>query len=335
MLLLPGDQAPVAHRERAEGLARHEARALDLARLVLDPERLDALAHRSVGTRLTGSIFCHASAAAPWGLRIDASPKASFHVVLDGSCWLVIDARAPRRLIAGDLVLLSRGAGHALCDDPASPRVPLDEWRAQRGRRARGAVTDLLCGTYDLGSQSNHPVLRLLPPLIHLPAHDSAGLQTTLRLLLDEFDRPDVGSSKVVSRLLDVLFIQILRSWVDRQPEGSSGWLGALRDPAIGRALSALHRSPARPWTVKSLAAAAGLSRAVFARRFKDLVRATPLAYLTQLRLDTAARLLRTTDDPLAAIAQSVGYTSEFAFNRAFRRTRGSPPGRFRLNRPT
>ena len=296
---------------------------------------MDVLADILAVTRLIGSVFCHATAAAPWGLRVDSSPKASFHIVVDGSCWLVIDQRSPRRLNAGDLVLLSRGAGHALCDDPASPRVSLDQWRAQRGRRARGAVTDLLCGTYDLGSQGNHPVLRLLPPLIHLSAHDSARLQTTLRLLLDEFDRPDVGSSKVLSRLLDVLFIQILRAWIDRQPEGSSGWLGALRDPAIGRALSALHRAPARPWTVKSLAAAAGLSRAVFARRFKDLVGATPLAYLTQVRLDTAARLLRTTDDPLAEIAQSVGYTSEFAFNRAFRRKRGSPPGRFRMMRPT
>ena len=247
----------------------------------------------------------------------------------------MIDGPAPRRLVAGDLVLLTRGAGHALCDDPASPRVPLEQWRAQRGRRGGAALSNLLCGTYDLEARSNHPVLRLLPPIIHLPAGDSAGLQAALRLLLDEFDRPDVGSSKVVSRLLDVLFIQILRSWVDRQPEGASGWLGALRDPAIGRALSALHRAPARAWTVKSLAAAAGLSRAVFARRFKDLVGDTPLAYLTQVRLDTAARLLRTTDDPLASIAQSVGYRSEFAFNRAFRRTRGSPPGRFRATRPT
>jgi AraC-like DNA-binding protein len=291
---------------------------------------MDVLADILEITRLTGSVFCHASAAAPWGLRIEPSPKASFHVVVDGSCWLVIDQRAPRRLIAGDLVLLTRGAGHALCDDPASPRVPLEDWRAQRGRRGGGAATDLLCGTYELEVRGNHPVLRLLPPLIHLPAGDSAGLHAALRLLLDEFDRPDVGSSKVVSRLLDVLFIQILRSWVDRQPEGATGWLGALRDPAIGSALSALHRAPARPWTVKSLAAAAGLSRAVFARRFKDLVGDTPLAYLTQVRLDTAARLLRTTDDPLASIAQSVGYRSEFAFNRAFRRTRGSPPGRFR-----
>jgi AraC-like DNA-binding protein len=102
---------------------------------------------------------------------------------------------------------------------------------------------------------------------------------------------------------------------------------------AIRRALSALHEAPGRPWTVKSLAAAAGLSRAVFARRFKDLVGDTPLAYLTQVRVAVAARLLRTTDEPIASIAQQVGYTSEFAFNRAFRRTRGSPPGRFRQAR--
>jgi AraC-like DNA-binding protein len=295
---------------------------------------MDVLADILDFTGLRGSVFCHASAAAPWGLRVEASPKASFHFVIDGACYLV--AGRTRRLVAGDLVLLPRGAGHALCDDPASPRIPLDRWRADKGARStrRGAaVTELLCGTYDLASQRHHPVLRLLPPVIHLRAEDSAGLQATLRLLLAEFERPDVGSSKVVSRLLDVLFIQVLRVWVDRQPEGAAGWLGALRDPAVGRALSALHQAPAQPWTVKSLASAAGLSRAVFARRFKELVGATPLAYLTQVRLDTAARLLRTTDDSLSSIAQSVGYTSEFAFNRAFRRTRGSPPGRFRQAR--
>jgi AraC-like DNA-binding protein len=297
---------------------------------------MDVLADILEITRLTGRVFCHASAAAPWGLSVEPAAKASFHFVIDGSCWLLAGKAAPRRLGAGDLVLLPRGAGHSLCDDPASPRIPLDQWRAQKGRpstRRGAAVTDLLCGTYELETESNHPVLRLLPAVIHIPAHDSVGLQTTLQLLLAEFERPDVGSSKVVSRLLDVLFIQTLRFWIDRQQEGSSGWLGALRDPAIGRALSALHRAPARPWTVKSLAGAAGLSRPVFARRFKELVGATPLAYLTQVRLDTAARLLRTTDDSLSSIAQSVGYTSEFAFNRAFRRTRGTPPGRFRGTR--
>ena len=293
---------------------------------------VDVLADILEITRLSGSIFCRASAAAPWGLHIDASPKASFHFIIDGDCWLIA-GKSQRRLSAGDLVLLPRGTGHALCDDPASPRVALAEWRAQKGRRRGAAVTDLLCGTYELASERDHPVLRLLPPVIQIPAQEAPGQMTTLSLLLAEFEHPDVGSSKVVSRLLDVLFIQILRFWIDRQPEGSSGWLGALRDPAIGRALSALHRAPARPWTVKSLAGAAGLSRPVFARRFKELVGAPPLAYLTQVRLDTAALLLRTTDDPLSAIAQSVGYTSEFAFNRAFRRRRGSPPGRFRQAR--
>jgi AraC-like DNA-binding protein len=292
---------------------------------------MDVLADILEVTRLAGTIFCRASAAAPWGLSVEPSPKVSFHFVVAGQCYLVA-GKSPLGLGAGDLVLLPRGTGHALCDDPRSPRIPLAEWRAHRGRRAgnRAAQSELLCGTYELEAERDHPLLRLLPPVIHIAARDSAGLQPTLRLLLAEFEQRDVGSSKVTSRLLDVLFIQILRFWLDRQPEGSSGWLGALRDPAIGRALSALHAAPGRRWTVKSLAAAAGLSRAAFARRFKDLVGAAPLAYLTRVRLAAAAQLLRSTDEPIASIAQSVGYTSEFAFNRAFRRTRGSPPGRFR-----
>lgn len=290
---------------------------------------MDVLADILEVTRLRGDIFCHAAAAAPWGLRVEASPKASFHHVIAGSGWLV--AGRPRRLEAGDLVLLPHGSGHALCDDPRSPRVSLAEWRAQRGRRSSGPRTELLCGTYELeGGGRSHPVLRLLPPVIHIPGRDSAPLQATCQLLIDEYGRPDVGSSKVVSRLLDVLFIQALRAWLDTQGEGTAGWLGALRDPAIGRALALLHRDPARPWTVRSLGTAAGLSRAVFARRFKQLVGVPPLSYLTEIRLDAAARLLRTTDDSLSTIAHSVGYTSEFAFNRAFRRTRGAPPGRFR-----
>ncbi|HET7503426.1 MAG TPA: AraC family transcriptional regulator [Kofleriaceae bacterium] len=134
----------------------------------------------------------------------------------------------------------------------------------------------------------------------------------------------------MVASLLEVLFIHVLRHWIDTEPEGATGWLGALRDEPIGRALVELHTAPARRWTVASLARAVGLSRPVLARRFAAKVGDTPLGYLRRLRIGLATRELSETDRPIAAIAHAVGYTSEFAFNRAFQRERGIPPGRYR-----
>jgi transcriptional regulator GlxA family with amidase domain len=134
----------------------------------------------------------------------------------------------------------------------------------------------------------------------------------------------------VTARLVDVLFIQIIRGWLEQQPEGSAGWLGAVRDPQVGRALALMHGEPRRDWTVESLAAEVACSRATFARRFRELVGEPPLVYLTRLRMDVAARLLRDGELSLATIAERVGYGSEFAFNRTFHRVRGVPPGRYR-----
>lgn len=171
---------------------------------------------------------------------------------------------------------------------------------------------------------------------IHIPgsalrAH--AGLQAALDLLLRELTQRDVGNERVVSRVREVLLV--LRRWLDVNTDSATGWLGALRDEPIGRALVELHTAPARPWTVAALAREVGMSRAVFARRFVDKVGETPLGYLRKLRLDLASVLLHNTkQQPLATIAQSIGYMSEFAFNRAFQRARGVPPGRYRREHP-
>ena len=127
-----------------------------------------------------------------------------------------------------------------------------------------------------------------------------------------------------------MLLVEILRAWLSHQPEGSAGWLGALRDPAIATVLASLHETPATPWTVQELAQTAGLSRAVLARRFREKVGTPPLTYLSQVRMDLAARLLRTTEQSLTEVSRQVGYTSEFAFNRAFKQAYGQPPGQFR-----
>lgn len=301
---------------------------------------MDILADILEVTRLSGKVFCQASALSPWGLQVDPGPSACLHIVVEGSCWLLAGQQAPRQLSPWDVVLLAHGTGHVLCDDPKSPRIPLREWRVEKEarraarERARGApVSTLICGSYTMEAEDPHPVLQLLPEVIWVPGRRSAqnaGLQGTLQLLAAELEAPDVGSEKVVSRLLDVLFIRILRFWLDSEQAGATGWLGALRDRTVAQALALMHQAPAKGWSVESLADAVGLSRPAFARRFAEKVGQPPLAYLTDLRLAGAARLLRTSDLSLAQIAETVGYGSEFAFNRAFRRGRGVPPGRFR-----
>ncbi len=151
-----------------------------------------------------------------------------------------------------------------------------------------------------------------------------------MRLLLDETDRDRAGHEVLADRLVDALLIYVLRWWVDRRAEGSAGWLGALADPAVGRVLAVVHEEPTRRWTVEELAARVGMSRAVFARRFSELVGVPPLAYLTRWRIELARRRLRDSSNSVAEIAAAVGYDSEFSFSRAFKREVGLPPSAYR-----
>lgn len=298
---------------------------------------MDVLADILTVTRLTGHVGCHTWAPTPWAIKFDAAPRVWCHVVAAGTAKLAIGSRT-HVLGPHDLVLLPHGTGHVLSDGSnRRAAVSLDEWRARPSKRlASGAGTELMCGSYTVAFAEIHPVLRLLPQLIHIPGatlRSHAGLQATLDLLLRELSERDVGFERAVSRLLEVLFVLALRHWLDVNSDRTTGWLGALRDEPIGRALVELHMAPAHEWTVASLAKKVGLSRAVFARRFTAKVGETPLGYLRKLRIDLATVMLQDTDRPLAAIAESVGYTSEFAFNRAFQRARGVPPGRYRRAR--
>jgi AraC-like DNA-binding protein len=303
----------------------------------------DALAALLDLTGLAGQVYCRTKASAPWGLALEARGEVYFHVVLEGACTLGVGA-ARWRLLPGDIVLLPHGAGHTLADPPTSRKVGMAEWRSAHDahgrlvleRKGGGAAALLVCGAYRLESEDAHPLLRVLPPVIQVSAAPGRGrddIEATLSALAREFERSDVGSAAVVARLLEVLFVQVLRAWLDQQPQGATGWLGALRDPQIGRAVSLLHDRPARRWTLAGLAGEVGMSRAALARRFVARVGEPPLAYLTRVRMQRAARLLAATDRPLASIADAVGYRSEYAFNRAFRRARGLPPGEFRRRR--
>ncbi|MFI7126885.1 AraC family transcriptional regulator [Nonomuraea sp. NPDC050153] len=280
---------------------------------------------------------------APWGKEFPPVPgSAGFQVVLRGSCWLIPRDGDPVPLSVGDVVFFPHGGGYGLADGPGTPlAAPIcnpyleTELFASTVVGGDGAETVTLCCGYQLDPTRIHPILGGLPDVIHLPATlgHHPELRAAVELLAGEIDNPRPGADTVVTSLLEVLQLYVLRAWFELESGAcsESGWAAALADPAIGRALDAIHRAPADRWTVESLGAHAGLSRAGFARRFTALVGQPPLAYLTWWRLATAARILREApDNSVAEVAQQVGYGSEFAFGTAFKRQYGLAPGRYR-----
>ena len=195
-----------------------------------------------------------------------------------------------------------------------------------------GAATTFVCAGYDYDHDVAQSLLSLLPAVLHVPADPVAGSQISavVSLLAGELGTRDAGARTAVARLIDLLLIHAVRAWSASADGEPPSWLRALRDPVVARALAALHARPDEPWTIESLAAEVHLSRATLARRFTELVGEPPLTYLTRWRMDLAARRLKDTTDPVETIARGVGYTSEYAFNRAFSRHRGQPPGRYR-----
>ena len=199
---------------------------------------------------------------------------------------------------------------------------------------AVGAQVRVVCGKFEYAAPADrHPVLSVLPEVVHVPGMAAdPQLQGVVRLLANESRNGQPGSRSVATRLTEVLFVLAVRNWIAMAGDTSEcpSWLTALRDPRIGTALSLMHETPEQEWSVESLAREVAMSRPAFARHFKSVVGTPPLAYLSGIRLDRAAQLLRDTDDSLGAIAQAVGYTSEFTFSRAFTRERGTAPGRYR-----
>ncbi|MCL7426823.1 AraC family transcriptional regulator [Streptomyces sp. YS415] len=278
----------------------------------------------------------------PWGMRFEASAGAGFHVLLRGSAWLVPAESEPVQLGPGDVVFLASGCGHGVAsgldvpmrevrlkDDGTWPELPPDPVGSGP------PTTVMLCGAYHLDRSRAHPLLTELPEVVHLPARVGThrSLRAAVELLGEELAEPRPGSDTIVTSLLDTLLLYILRAWWQgeaRTDGHPTGWAAALADPAVTAALHAIHEDPSRPWTVEELGARGGLSRAAFARRFTALVGAPPLTYLTWWRMTTAGRLLREADAPLRQIAQRTGYTSEFAFAKAFKREFGVAPGQYR-----
>jgi AraC-like DNA-binding protein len=298
--------------------------------------------------RVDASLMATFDARAPWAIELPARQGAAFHAVVAGTCWFTADGTPPRQLSPGDLVLLPAGARHQLATDPDLPTRRFDEDLKRSLIQpdgelvldGPGARTRILCAGYHYATDATHPVLGLLPPVLHVAtAQPDSGpwLRSILDLLAHETrSHAATGSGTAALRLLDLLLIHVVRAWLDTDGDTMDpSWLRGLRDPVTARVLAVLHERPRHDWTLDTLAATANVSRATLARRFTHHVGEPPLTYLTRWRLDLAARKLRDTTLPVAAIAHEVGYTSEFAFNRAFTRSHGQPPGRYRRHTTT
>ena len=290
----------------------------------------DILAH----VHVSSSLFCRAELSAPWAVSTRSSTKAIFHVVVSGE-GVAISEGEEVRFAAGDLLLFLHGSAHIISsgdDSLPSPitSLPRDEADGLPCVRLEGGGrrTSLLCGSITLAEDLAEFLLPLLPPMLHVQGRSTAGwLDQTLRLMIDEVSDARPGADAVITRLADILLVQILRAEMS-QPD--RGWLSALIDPRIGTALSRFHAAADRRWTADSLARQAGMSRSAFFTRFTALVGEPPSAYITRWRMCLARSHMRQEGVGLAEVAAHVGYGSEAAFSRAFKRQVGVSPAAWR-----
>jgi AraC-like DNA-binding protein len=255
-----------------------------------------------------------------------------------GNCWLSVEGVAePFPLTGGDCFLLAKGTSIVLRDSPRTrPRWSFREIGAKANGNVAlcgggGAPTTIVCGSLSFDRANLKPITQLLPNFILMKADQARtlALHTTVQALASEMEEQAPGSEVVASRLAEVLFIQVLRAHIASGPERNKGWLRAIFDPQIGAALSAIHDRVNTPWTVESLAEAAGMSRSAFAARFKELLGQTPLEYVTEWRMQKAIQLLERRDKKLPEVGRLVGYESDAAFSKAFKRVVGANPGEY------
>jgi AraC-like DNA-binding protein len=303
---------------------------------------MDVLTDVLQTVRVSSVCYGRVELAAPWGMRVGKSEAAAFHVLLHGNAWLEVEGLGePVALSSGDLFALPHGHAHVLRDALDTPARALEELiscsPASVGATMKvggsGAPSTLVCGAFQFEDRRNNPLLGVLPPLVLIRGEDGRAvrwLEPTLQFMACEAasDRP--GAMTVVSRLADILFIQMVRGYLAATPEGHRGWLRALSEPQIGAALGLIHENPQQAWTVGNLASRVGMSRSTFAGRFAELVGEPPLHYVTRWRMQKAASLLREGSATLADIADRVGYESEAAFSKAFKRWVGVAPGAYR-----
>jgi AraC-like DNA-binding protein len=314
---------------------------------------MDALSQTLKVVRLVGAIFINARFTAPWCYKSPAAAAAApvlepgaervviFHLVTEGECYAQIEQGPAVRLAAGDVALFPHGDAHLMCSQPGVPPAPgtrLEQVLARRPRQlvygGGGAATRLVCGYMACDTRLAQMLLAGLPALLKVSIRGSTAgiwLEASVRYALAEARSPRPGGAGVLAKLAEVLFIETLRLYMSQQDGANrTGWLAGVGDRIVGGALNAMHARPGHPWTLDELARTAGTSRSVLAERFLKLVGSSPMQYLTQWRMLLAANLLRGSNAPLARIAEEVGYQTDTAFGRAFRREYGAPPAAWR-----
>ena len=291
---------------------------------------------------IQGTLYCRSKMSAPWGFCVPQRGTATFHVVTGGQCWLDVDGVVKdTHLRSGDLVILPHGHAHSMRNPPKSPATQIEylddlveklspdiQGRLRYGRG--GAATSLICGGFQIDGRITNPLLSALPPVVHIRSKEGGlnpWLTATIKWVEAEAISNRPGAQTVVARLSEILFIQAIRAHTGVDNGGAMGWLKALNDPQIGLALALIHQQPQEPWTVAALASRVGLSRTAFTIRFKQLAGDSPLRYVTRWRLTKAAAYLTTSTRKQAEIARLVGYDSEVALSKAFKRHFGVAPG--------
>lgn len=316
---------------------------------------MDALSETLRVVRLVGAIFINGRFTAPWCYQSPHADTAApllepgaervviFHLITEGECYVEIEGESAVRLIAGDVIIFPKGHAHRMCSEPGLPPAKgarLDEVLARRPRQLAygggGPTTRLVCGYLACDARLAALLLDGLPSMVSVNVRGSnAGvwLEASVRYALAEARSPRPGGAGVLAKLAEVLFIEVLRLYMNRRELGATGWLAGLNDRIIGAALNALHARPAHGWTLDELARTANTSRSVLAERFQQMVGTAPMQYLTQWRMLLAANLLCQSNASLARIAEDVGYQTDTAFSRAFHRQYGVPPAAWRRRR--
>ena len=318
----------------------------------------DPLTDVLASVRLTGAVFFAIEGTAPWvaeappasaisgGVMPEADHVLEFHAVTRGHCLGGILGEAPMRLEAGDVICFPHGDPHVMSSGPGLRAPPLDLSVYHRPPGARlpfpvklgsgPAEVHLVCGFLGCDVRPFNPLLATLPRVLHASDRDGSPggwLSRFMEVAEAEARTPRPGGEAVLARLSELMFVEVIRRHLESLPPDRTGWLAGLRDPHVGKALAALHARPGNPWTLNTLGHEAGLSRSALAERFTELVGEPPIQYLGRWRMQVAAGLLATTHDGIAAIGARVGYASEAAFNRAFKKLVGVPPASWRRRR--
>jgi AraC-like DNA-binding protein len=302
---------------------------------------MDILAEVLDRIRLGGTLLFHFEFGHPWNVALPERPYALFHYLSRGSATLALEQGGEFRMAEGDLVVVTRGEPHLIYSDRRTKPFPIVDFNRLSDRlgvlrHGGGAepLSTMICGNFTVSRPSRGSVMELLPPVLLLkPAADGAWLAAILQRMASEaaIERP--GQRVALSRLTEVLFVEVLRSWIKSLAPGEGGWLGAMADPHIGPALQFIHERPEQPWTLGGLGQRVGLGRSAFSARFTRLVGQPMGRYLIARRMAEAAFLLESSDEAIARIARRVGYETAAAFSKLFHRHHGLSPGRYRAAR--